>query len=57
MKNFLINLLIVVISLLAISFFVTWSVDISQWTGNARFIFATSSLFITCIIYLIQDEK
>jgi hypothetical protein len=57
MKNFLINLLIVCVSLLTICFFVTWSIDLSQWTSNARFIFAGSSLFITCIIYLIQDEK
>lgn len=53
-NNYFINLLFVIISLLAISFFVTWSIDISQWTDNARFSFALGSLFIAMVVTLIR---
>jgi hypothetical protein len=56
MKQYLINLFFVCISLLTIIFFITWDMNVSQWGETSRMLFALGSLFLAFIVSLIQDE-
>lgn len=57
MKNYLKNLLVVSLSLIAIMFFVQWEVNFESWGHGGRVAFVFFSFFISGMASLIQSEK